>query len=306
MPAIFIYLLLTKNIWRLLKNKHFYGALLVAIVPIISYYLLRENAVPGYWEAIKTNELGGRYLETLETHKYSNWYYFYNLIDARFSFWYFLVPVGLLVGLFSKNKTIQRWSAFSFLLSISFLLIVSNAQTKLQWYDLPIYPFLSIFVAVFLFYVFEWLNSVEIKSFPLRLNVLPIAFLFLVFLNPYLNLHDRTYLPKEKEGDMNFTAMSHYLKRAYEKSELPTPIIANETYHANLDFYIYLLKQKGVEIDVRNNKSLEENQLIAVSLFENIGYIEEHFEHELISEKDCLRIVQLKSRKNEPRPRKRD
>ncbi len=46
------------------KSKHTWIAIMIAIIPIISFYLLREAYNPGYLTAVQENELGGRYLAT--------------------------------------------------------------------------------------------------------------------------------------------------------------------------------------------------------------------------------------------------
>lgn len=71
MPALLVYTICRSKIATVLGNKHLYIGLISSVTVVLAYYLLREKLMPGYLQAVCDNELGGRYLKTLESHKHS-------------------------------------------------------------------------------------------------------------------------------------------------------------------------------------------------------------------------------------------
>ncbi len=213
-PALAIYALWQMQIFSILKNKHFYIGFLSFLFVTVGYYLLREKLNHGYLAAVYENEFGGRFLNVVENHKQDFMYYYNNMIAFQFSTWYLLVPCGLIIGFLLKDKLINRFVVFSFLLIVTFFLIISSAQTKLEWYDVPLYPFLVIPVAMFIYYVFDLLKNFEWANNGLRYNILPFIFLFIISINPYRKIIEKTYLPKEYSWDKDFYEIGYYLKSA--------------------------------------------------------------------------------------------
>lgn len=164
LPAIVIYCLWQKQLLSILKNKHFYIGLVSFLLLSMGYYALREHYNPGYIKAVQLNEWGGRYLKTLESHKGGFWFYYNNLLDYDFSFWY-LIPCGLIVGMLSKDKQVSRFTVFLTLLVITFFLIISTAATKISWYSAPLFPFLALLVALFFRAVATALMNIEYKKY---------------------------------------------------------------------------------------------------------------------------------------------
>jgi 4-amino-4-deoxy-L-arabinose transferase-like glycosyltransferase len=81
LPALLIYISIRKQWLLVLKNKHFYFALLGFLFITVGYYVIREIQNPGYFYSVRMNELGGRFLSTIEGHKYPFDFYFTNLMD---------------------------------------------------------------------------------------------------------------------------------------------------------------------------------------------------------------------------------
>lgn len=282
-PAIFIYGLIRKEILPLLKNKHFYFGAASFLFVIVGYYALREIYNPGFFEVVQKNELGGRYLDVIEGHKRPFWWYYSELIKTRFSAWYLLVPCGLLIGLFSNNQKIKRLTIFSGLLILTFFLIISIGQTKLRWYDIPLFPVLSILVAIFLHYVFQYLKSVEFIRKTLTTNVVPFLFLFLVMIIPYKKMINRTYNPQEQKWRKDFYDIGYYLRDAVDgKHDLNNKLLVYQGYYAHNLFYINILKDQGVDIDFKNRTKLQAGNVVIVPQQEARDYIEKHYDYKIL------------------------
>ena len=117
---------------------------LILLLFVFSYYLIRNSHQPGYLLDVWNNELGGRYLESLEGNKHSFFYYIKNNFVYRNPIWSIVVIASCFGLIFRK---IQDATIIFFLVLItSFLFFLSISQTKLEWYDLTIYPFISVFI----------------------------------------------------------------------------------------------------------------------------------------------------------------
>lgn len=284
LPALFIYSILQKQLIPILKNKHFYIGLFSFMLFVFGYYLLRESKNPGYINAVKINELGGRFLEVIENHQHSFWFYFNNFINFQISLWYLLIPCGLVLGFVIKNKAINRLTLFVFLMVITFFLVISTAQTKLQWYDVPLYPFLSILIAVFLFYIFDALKSLKWMGQTLSVNVMPFIFLFLIGIQPYQKIIEKTYKPKEYSWDKDFYELSYFLKDATKgKFDLHKQYLLFDGYNAHLLFYLKILNDNGVRISLKDWRNLNPADMVIAYQPQVKQYIEESYTHEIVS-----------------------
>lgn len=283
LPAIFIYSIIQKQFIPILKNKHFYIGLLSFFGLVIGYYLLREVNNPGYITAVQENELGGRYLHVIENHKHGFWYYYNNLIDFQMPVWHLLIPCGLITGFAIKNKRINRITLFSFLMIICFFLVISTAQTKLEWYDVPLFPFLAILIAIFIYYVFDLLEKFKLINQTLSVNVAPFIFLFFIGITPYQKILDKTYKPKEYSWDKEFYEIGYFLKDAVKgKYDLNNQYLLYDGYNAQNLFYLNILNDKGTQISFKDWKNLSPMDIVIAHQNHVKEYVEEHYKHEVV------------------------
>jgi hypothetical protein len=114
-----------------LKNKHVYIGFLIPVTVCFVYYYSRELVNPGYLKAVFENELGGRYLNVIEEHKASFWYYYLNFIDFQlYPIWYLLLIPGFLIGMFHSNEILRRITIFSATLLVCFFSGYFNCQDQ--------------------------------------------------------------------------------------------------------------------------------------------------------------------------------
>lgn len=218
LPAIGIYILVRKQMRVTLYQQKFYIGISIFLIFSVGYYLLREILNPGYFNAVLQNELGGRFLNTLEGHQYPFGYYFHDLLHNGFNTWFLLIPCGWIIGLSHINLLMRRMTLFLILCTLSYLLIISSSNTKLAWYTAPLYPLLALTVASFLNWIFDLLNHSE----PFRSHLIkPIAgylMLFLIFIVPYSNVVNKVYKPKIPDSALRSYDIPLYLKDAVEKN----------------------------------------------------------------------------------------
>lgn len=293
-PAIVVYSIMRKQLLPLLRNKHFYIGLFAAVAVVLSFYLIREAKSPGYLMAVYNNELGGRYLEVIEGHQHGFWFYFNNFIDMHLVEWYLLIPCGLVAGLAVKDERIRRLTVFAAVMSVTFFMVISIAQTKLLWYDVPLYPFLSFIIAVFIYAVFRYLKDLTWMNERLRLNISPYIFLFLFMISPYQKILGKTYKPIEHGESKEFYAISYFLKDAIRgEHNLNNHYLLYEGYHGHLLFYVNILNDQGVKVSFKDWKNLGPSDQVVVSQPEVRQYVEDHYRFEMISSEGNIIIYTI-------------
>ena len=143
-PGLLVFLAASRKPRALLREPHFYYATLAAAGVVALWYLGREWAQPSYLEAVVQNELGGRFLAVTEGHKGPWYFYLQNLWKSEFLPWIGLIPLAVWFAF--RDPSAMRRPLWGFLLIQSgfFLLILSLAKTKLNWYAIPVFPLLSL------------------------------------------------------------------------------------------------------------------------------------------------------------------
>ena len=147
LPLLLIWLLYTNKLLKILLNKHFYIGMLIPIFIVILLYGGRELVDPGYLKASWKMDFGGRFGGTVDGHDQPFYYYWQNLwLERAFIF----LPAFLLMLIMAPiilKKKYYKVILYCGLIALGFVLILSFAQTKIYWYDTPIFPFLSLGVA---------------------------------------------------------------------------------------------------------------------------------------------------------------
>jgi 4-amino-4-deoxy-L-arabinose transferase-like glycosyltransferase len=266
-----------------LRNKWFYIDLGFFLLVAGGYYLLREYYNPGYLHAIWENELGGRYLGTLEENRQGRFYYVKQLSTWLFTPWFWFSIAGIVAGYFSAYR---KFTIYITLLTLSYLLFISLSQTKLEWYAVPLYPFLAFLVSILLCGVVEVVRKWH--------RLVPYVFLALVFAYPYLEIGRKVYNPTEYEWDKDLYPISYVLQSAYRgKTSLDNYIVCYQDYNTQLLFYIRALNDKGQRISFREPQKLKPGDMVIASEQQVKQYIETNYSAEVMKEYFNVRIYKI-------------
>jgi 4-amino-4-deoxy-L-arabinose transferase-like glycosyltransferase len=157
-PGLLISIFIFNKQKKLFWNKHFYIVCFLIIFLIVGYYYMMEMNRPGYFNHVWNSEYKRIYSNIMPWHTQSFGYYFKNL-SIRFFPWFWILIPSIILGLRSKRNIVKKLTIFSFVFCTSYLLIISIPEVKLEWYDLPAYPFLAILTSVVFFEVISWLKS---------------------------------------------------------------------------------------------------------------------------------------------------
>jgi 4-amino-4-deoxy-L-arabinose transferase-like glycosyltransferase len=299
-PALLLYALWQKQVYYLLKNKHFYIGILLFLTMTLGYYLLRENYNPGYISAVLENEWGGRYLKVVEAHNQGVLFYFGDLVVLHFSEWIYFVPCGLLLGFFSTDLKFKKLAVFISIMILTHLFVISISKTKLEWYSAPQYPLLAIAVAVCIHFIYRLLKQVSWKSLGLRYNIIPTIIIFLVFIFPLKKIIGVIYLqeiPNNEDYEMGY-----FLKDAVEgKYNVNNTYVLSYALDDHLDeyyiahnlFYVKKLQDQGYNVSFKDWEKLQQGDTVIATQEDIKQFIEDNYSFTIISETGNLIMYKI-------------
>jgi hypothetical protein len=293
--ALMIYLLIQRRFFEDVFSRQFMTGFMFCIAGIFAYYFLREISAPGYMKAVYENELGGRFLKILENHKHENLYYFNNLKQFRFSRWMLVFPIGVFLGFFAKDDAERRFIRFLSICLLVFFVIISVSRTKLEWYDLPMFPLIALLSGYFIQWLAALIRDVRIQNDPYPPQVRSVVFMIFVFAAPYNEVLERNNEP----GDLNYEnyyRIDHYFKNACkEKKKIPARVFAYKGYPEHHHFYLKKLRQCGQNIRLIRMEELKTGDSVVVCQSELDTYIAKRFISDTLYSYYNIRIYALRS-----------
>jgi 4-amino-4-deoxy-L-arabinose transferase-like glycosyltransferase len=277
-PALFIYIIYSKNLVNCLKNKHLYIGLILSITFVLTYYLGREFANNGYINVVFENELGGRFMQTLENHNHSAFFYAKNILFKSMSHWIVFIPLFVIVGLTFNNSQINRLFKFLLINILTLLTVITIAKTKLEWYDVPIFPLVSIIIGISLYIIYDKIIKIDWGFLNFKNNIIVYYFPIIFFFTPYKTIFEKTFLPKEEAFNNSFYDLSYYLKDVIKgKKEIGSKYLVYEGYKAHILFYYHIINKHSENLKFKGVDDIIENDTIIVSQTETLYKIKKKF-----------------------------
>ncbi|RYD98654.1 MAG: hypothetical protein EOP54_06930 [Sphingobacteriales bacterium] len=293
LPALFIYAIYRKKVISLLRSGHLYFGLLLFIAPVILYYILREQYNPGYIKAVMENEFSGRYLKTLEHHNNPFDFYYKLIYEQHFRYWLPVALIGIPVGLLHQQIFIRRIALLSVLCIACFSLVISFSQTKLLWYDAPLYPFLAIITAIPIYTAYLYLAK-QVADAPKWKRLLPVAGISIVFLIPYFSTTNKiARTPEYAENERVFAISRYLIKGIKEKVPLNGYKVVAEGYVPHIMSYIYMANEKGINLKRITSRELQPGDKVIVEEDPVKALIQQNFDFELLHNEDYVEIYHL-------------
>lgn len=293
-PGFILYVIFEKSLIKTLKNKYFYIGLLLFIAMVGGYYLIREKLSPGYLNAIVDNELGGRYLEVNENHKGNFWYYYNYIVTYHFSYWAPLMLGGWLVSLYHKNQKIRDIGIFSTFMILGFFLVISLGKSKLEWYDIPLYPFFAILTSIFIWFIAELISDFLPLKQTLSKNIFPVIFVFFICIQPYQDIIGITYKPVEYSWNKPVFELNYYLKNAINgKKNIDGYYIMSNNHRYDQEFYMMLLKEKGQKVAFISPQDVIPGMNIITDSWDMQVQAETVLNSNLLEEQGCVKVYQV-------------
>jgi hypothetical protein len=182
LPAIAAYAAYTGMLSPLLRSGRFYGGVILSLLLVAGYYLSREAATPSYLASVWNSEIADRLLMPLNGESKAWHYYLVQMVTFDFVPWFVAIPISAFL-VWRRGQPAERRALILMLsFSVSWLLVISAAETKLFWYDAPIYPPLALVVGIGLANGWSLIKS---RSWPLlRLPAASLGLFALLFAWP--------------------------------------------------------------------------------------------------------------------------
>lgn len=172
LPSLFIISFLYNN-QILYTHRRLYYSILATITICCSYYYFRELDNPGYFKIVWENEILRINNIVMEWQVKPFNYYFNNLIEDRFYPYFILLPLSIVTILFqNRNSNYYQSLIYLWIIAVGYFLIVSYPPVKLEWYDAPLFPILSLIVAISLSSVIKLFKSKSTFFKPILVLVL--------------------------------------------------------------------------------------------------------------------------------------
>ena len=219
-------------------------------------------------------------------------------MNHHYAIWYWLIPCGIAIGLCSKEEKIRKITVFCSLLVVFYLFIISVAQTKLEWYEVPLFPFLASINAIALFVVFDYLRKSKTIATYFKFNIIPIVFLFAIFVSPYEKIINKIYLPKEYEWDKIFYEISVYLKDALKSNHsVQNHFLCYSGCNTQLLFYVNLFNDKKQNVNFIDWKNIKDGDLIIASQTNVQDEIEKNYFFEITENFQSIKKYKIHGKK---------
>jgi|GEM_PF-370532 len=284
-PALVLYTFYRKKLIVILKDKYFYIGLSIFVITIASYYLLREHYNPGYLKAVNENDIGGRYNQVQGTHRGDNFFYLERLIKFQFPYWYFFIP-GIITGLFLNNNFINKLTIFLSISTISYLIIITISSTKIDWYDMPVFPLISIICSLFFWGIYKFIINNISSDFKINSFYVAAIIFCLVFLKTYYTTIDKIINPIA-HGESQYGLISGLkdLKKNEEKYTKPIYLFNDDMdeYFSPLNFYEGILKKENISLlkikDSTKLDSLKCGDIVICNKPHVYNYISRHYSY---------------------------
>ena len=291
LPGVFIFGWMFERAFfiQILKRKSIWISVVVVCSVVVGFILLRNSLQPGYSDLFFRSDLG-RVGTTIEKHEGPFWFYIDQLVNKRYSFWILFFVLSILF-LFAKNKNeksalVLRYTSS---LSIFYLVFISISVTKLEWYDLPLFPLFALSISVFFYVLLEKISLTGIKTV--------IAFLVLFFV-PYKHVFGLSQTNHYTSFEMQNEIKERYLKANFSVYPLSSEYkctIYHDNYLRSLEFYQKAYHAR-IKIKLTDKPDFLTNEVVWISDDHLKNKFETFYEFEITDQFDNLTIYRVKGR----------
>ena len=289
LPGIATWFLL-KHKLNLLLKKSLVVEGLIAISIVAAYYIIRETMNAGYLQAVWENELGGRYLKPLEDNAEGPFYYF-RWMKHMLAYWLWLIPVAIIAGWLSKNEQVKKLTIYTFITCATYLLIITFSKTKLYWYAVPMFPLISLNVALLLYQAFEYVKQFKVFR---KMQVIAFLIICIVFIYPYLQIGRKVYHPEEYSWDKMYPISEILQDALHGKISMHNKVISYTDFDQHLKVYSAALKDMGQNIQHKAPDNLSKGDTVIASETGVYAIIESKYSYDLLKDEDDVRIYLIK------------
>lgn len=247
----------------ILSRYFVFGILLFLFFNGMLVYL-RESDTKGYLKELLFKD-AGRLLVAVESHGEPFSFYIDSLFYKRFATWFALLIISISYHFWSRKNLIT--DKIQIILDtiiyclISYLIIISLSTTKLEWYDMPLYPLMAVLVGYGIMKIITSLFSIDnVKTLHLVLVIM------IIFVWPFSVAFRRSQGNTIANGEKKLEACEIYLhKKIKAKSNLNGLSILTSNYNGSLLFYKYVLREKKQDMRIKGDVDFNVGERVLIS-----------------------------------------
>lgn len=284
-PGLLLFAIIRGKLGSILSSKHTYIALLGFLCLIGGYYFLRDFYTPSYLRRVMHNEVSGRYFLGFQGHDHGPLFYLNNLLQARFTPWVYLVPIGLIIGVWKPGQ-LRHLTILLFINASILLGVISFSQTQLSWYDAPAIPLLAIISAIPLSALLQKIIGNFEKRINLKQALLILLSTVLIFIIPYSKIIQSVYFPERNWANNEKDLYGYFMRSNPWANEY---LVCNIGYNAASKFYIEALRKEGYTLGTFHPKSRQPQGATVLICERNAKKMirETHFVYRYMEWKQC-------------------
>lgn len=292
LPAHLLLLVYFKKVKTIIRSKVSYVAAAFFLLLCAFFIFSRQLYDQGYIKSLIQNDVM-RLTSVSDNHNEPFDFYFNNFYNYRFSCWITLFGLGVgllfLANKASANKHILVWALS---LIVCQLTIISLSVTKLEWYDMPLYPYLAIVAGYAIYFCLERLSIFSKES------IVPYWALLLVFSVPLYYSIKQSHDNDRKPGDRKMECIEDYI---FDKSKkgfnFNNYCIIDNHYNGPMLFYKYKLQDKGQQINLIDTSQIKAPCKLIVANDTIRAAISKKFNYTVIDSYVDLTVLNIESNK---------
>lgn len=282
-------LILHKRIIDFIFNKYFIVGMMLLVGVSALLMLVREMGTPGYLKQILLMD-AGRMFKVVEQHNEPFQFYLENLFKSRFSIWSVLLTIGGVFAFFSREEQEKKTLSSMIILIVGYWFVISFSQTKLEWYDTPLYPLMAILAAYPIVSLFK-LKDENGSHFTLKTAL----FLLAIFMYPYVLMFNKSQANTIPLGEKKLEAKESFIyKEMVQHKKLNSLKVYYTGYCGSLLFYKYKLAEQNQNIELNTTAAFEVNDKVLVSDDSLVSVLKLKYSFDLLDKRNEAQLIQIK------------
>jgi len=293
-PA-YIFILFYKRLFKkFIFDWSFWVGLLFFILAIGSLLYLRELDTPGYLNEVIFKD-AGRITSVLDNHKQPTLFYLDNLLNYRYSIWFVFAVFGIILTFYHDNNERKNILLMFLAFIVSYLAIIMISITKLEWYDMPLFPYLAIFAAYPIYIIIEKVGTNNKASTP----TIKYLVLLVLIIYPYITMFNKSQGNTIKGGELQLEANEVFLFEKIKNNESMNNVkVLYNSWKGSLLFYKYRLAELDQKIDlITSLSSISVNDRILVCNYELKEKLSKSFNITLIDKINNAELFWIENKK---------
>lgn len=294
LPSILIILIIYKQLKNFVLNPYFFAGILLFLLVNISFMILRYNENPDYLTNFFDRD-AGRFLRVTDGFAGDFNYYLDNLLNRRFSTWFALLMMGFVMVFITRKEKERKLMAIISILASGYFLIISFAATKVEWYDMPLYPYLAVITAFPVFLLLQWFSD----NHPTHKHLKSIVIIVAIFLYPYYMMFRNSQANSLSGFEKTNEASERFLfKKSQENMILDGVKVYYTGYHGSLLFYKYKLQEMGQHIELVSAADFDISDRVLVSNDSLKSIVKKKYSYKVLDEYDQAELIEVEAKIN--------